>query len=119
VEALTYRMGPHTTSDDPSRYRSLEDEAPWAQRDPLALARAALEADGLADQAFFEEADAAGARLAAAARERCGSLQAPPLEDFFGWVYGSANRLVAEELAAWRASGGAAEREPAAAGAAR
>jgi pyruvate dehydrogenase E1 component alpha subunit len=102
VEALTYRRGPHTTSDDPSRYRTAEQEAAWEARDPVALARAALEADGLADQAFFDAADAAGSRLAAEARQRCASLQAPPLEDCFGWAYGSEHRLVAEEAAAWR-----------------
>ncbi|MDR2454778.1 MAG: hypothetical protein LBD51_09730 [Bifidobacteriaceae bacterium] len=117
VEAVTYRLGPHTTSDDPSRYRSPQDEAPWAARDPIALARAALEADGLADQAFFEAADAAGAALAAAARQRCGSLQPPGLEELFGWVYASENRLVAEELAAWqRGLAGAAQPAPELAG---
>jgi pyruvate dehydrogenase E1 component alpha subunit len=100
IEAETYRLGPHTTSDDPSRYRAAEEEAEWASRDPIARARRELTAAGWADQAFFDQADAAGARLAAHARERCGSLQAPPLEAFFDWAYGSDNRLVAEELGA-------------------
>jgi len=36
IEAVTYRMGPHSTSDDPSRYRSPGEEAAWAARDPVA-----------------------------------------------------------------------------------
>jgi pyruvate dehydrogenase E1 component alpha subunit len=35
IEAVTYRMGPHSTSDDPSRYRSPGEEAAWAARDPV------------------------------------------------------------------------------------
>ena len=36
IEALTYRIGPHTTTDDPGRYRQAADEAPWRDADPLA-----------------------------------------------------------------------------------
>jgi len=35
IEALTYRLGPHTTSDDPTIYRSDEELKYWEQRDPL------------------------------------------------------------------------------------
>lgn len=35
IEAVTYRMGPHSTSDDPTRYRSEEEIAEWAKRDPI------------------------------------------------------------------------------------
>jgi pyruvate dehydrogenase E1 component alpha subunit len=36
VEALTYRMGPHSSSDDPTRYRSNEEVEAWGKKDPLA-----------------------------------------------------------------------------------
>jgi 2-oxoisovalerate dehydrogenase E1 component alpha subunit len=42
IEAVTYRMGPHTTADDPSRYRGDEDVAPWARLDPIARCAAYL-----------------------------------------------------------------------------
>jgi pyruvate dehydrogenase E1 component alpha subunit/2-oxoisovalerate dehydrogenase E1 component alpha subunit len=35
IEAVTYRMGPHSSSDDPSRYRSDEEVAAWAKKDPI------------------------------------------------------------------------------------
>src|SRR5690606_37445269 len=35
IEAVTYRMGPHTTSDDPSIYRTKEEENAWAEKDPI------------------------------------------------------------------------------------
>lgn len=43
IEALTYRMGGHTTSDDPSRYRDAKEVAAWAKKDPIARMRKYLE----------------------------------------------------------------------------
>ena len=43
VEALTYRLGPHSSSDDPSRYRDEQEVAAWRERDPLVLFRRYLE----------------------------------------------------------------------------
>jgi pyruvate dehydrogenase E1 component alpha subunit len=39
IEAVTYRVGPHTTADDPGRYRPAEDAAGWRERDPLERVR--------------------------------------------------------------------------------
>ena len=52
IEAVTYRMGPHTTSDDPTRYRSHADEEEWRAKDPLARLRALLHTEGLVDDRF-------------------------------------------------------------------
>ena len=46
IEALTYRLGPHTTSDDPGRYRVAEEEAEWRPRDPLERVRRYLANEG-------------------------------------------------------------------------
>jgi 2-oxoisovalerate dehydrogenase E1 component alpha subunit len=43
IEAVTYRMGPHTTSDDPTRYRSDEEIAAWVQLDPIERCRRHLQ----------------------------------------------------------------------------
>ena len=43
IEALTYRAGPHTTNDDPHRYRTAEEEASWEGRDPIERVRLYLE----------------------------------------------------------------------------
>lgn len=67
IEAVTYRLGPHTTSDDPSRYRSPEEERAWEPQDPLRRLRQLLEARGLWDaqvqqaleRAVMEEIDEA------------------------------------------------------------
>ncbi|HEY8406082.1 MAG TPA: pyruvate dehydrogenase (acetyl-transferring) E1 component subunit alpha [Acholeplasma sp.] len=42
IEAVTYRMGPHTTSDDPSIYRTKEEENAWAEKDPIKRFKAYL-----------------------------------------------------------------------------
>ena len=46
LEALTYRMGAHTTSDDPTRYRTEEELKPWVQRDPIERTRKYLSMTG-------------------------------------------------------------------------
>jgi pyruvate dehydrogenase E1 component alpha subunit len=46
IEALTYRMGGHSTSDDPNAYRGPEDLEAWRARDPVELVRQYLERRG-------------------------------------------------------------------------
>jgi len=58
IEAMTYRMGAHTTSDDPTKYRVSAEEQSWARRDPIARMRAYLEGRGAA-ASFFDDLDAA------------------------------------------------------------
>ncbi len=61
IEAETYRMGAHTTSDDPTKYRNKEEEEAWKPRDPVSRVRKYLEANGLWDerkeQAWKEECE--------------------------------------------------------------
>jgi pyruvate dehydrogenase E1 component alpha subunit len=61
IEALTYRYGPHTMSgDDPTRYRTGEEQSEWEQKDPLIRFRKFLEGKGLwsekDEEAVIEEA---------------------------------------------------------------
>ncbi len=51
VEALTYRMGVHTTADDPTRYRKEEELREWEKKDPISRFQSYLHAKGLLDQA--------------------------------------------------------------------
>jgi pyruvate dehydrogenase E1 component alpha subunit len=46
IEALTYRMGGHSTNDDPNAYRGSEALTPWADRDPIVRLRRFLERSG-------------------------------------------------------------------------
>ena len=48
IESLTYRLGPHTTADDPSRYRPADEYQDWKEsRDPIQRMGGYLMAHGL------------------------------------------------------------------------
>ena len=106
IEALTYRMGAHTTSDDPTKYRTSDEEQSWAQRDPIARMRAFLEGRG-ASAAFFDDVDAAAAAYADDVRVRTNALGDIPTTVMFDHVYGDVHPLVQEQqrwLAEYEAS---------------
>jgi 2-oxoisovalerate dehydrogenase E1 component alpha subunit len=69
IEAFTYRMGAHTTADDPTRYRLSAETEAWREKDPIDRFRTYLRAEGILDEeqeaAIAAEADAFAARLRA------------------------------------------------------
>lgn len=69
IEAVTYRMGPHTTSDDPTRYRDKEEVEAWRRRDPITRVEALLRSLGEFDDAFVASVDADADALAAQVRD--------------------------------------------------
>ncbi|WP_082561553.1 pyruvate dehydrogenase (acetyl-transferring) E1 component subunit alpha [Microbacterium sp. Root61] len=71
IEAVTYRMGPHTTSDDPTRYRDPEELERWRRRDPIARVEALLRSQGAMDDEFVTSVAADADRLAAEVRSAC------------------------------------------------
>ncbi|HVA89152.1 MAG TPA: pyruvate dehydrogenase (acetyl-transferring) E1 component subunit alpha [Chloroflexota bacterium] len=88
IEALTYRIGPHTTSDDPTRYRPPEEFASWRDtRDPLARLRAYLETAGLWDGARQQELEAETQARVAAAVAAALAVPMPPAESMFENVF--------------------------------
>ncbi|MGG7464418.1 pyruvate dehydrogenase (acetyl-transferring) E1 component subunit alpha [Plantibacter sp. YIM 135347] len=83
IEAVTYRMGPHTTSDDPTRYRDETELAEWRAKDPILRVERFLEREGRFDDAVKTRVAAAADAAAAAVRAGCIALEAPaPLEVF-------------------------------------
>lgn len=106
IEALTYRMGAHTSSDDPSKYRENDEVAYWGARDPIARYEAYLRGKGVGDDFFAEVAEEAE-DLAAEVRARTMTLQDPPTTKIFEHVYTDAHPLVDAQrdwLAAYEAS---------------
>lgn len=89
IEALTYRMGGHSTSDDPLRYRGDEQLQPWAARDPIERVRHYLTRQGAWDdaqqEAYAAEVDARFRQAVAVAEQ----TPPPPLESMFEDVYAS------------------------------
>jgi pyruvate dehydrogenase E1 component alpha subunit len=96
IEAVTYRRGAHTTSDDPTKYRTRDEEALWAERDPIARMRAYLEGRGASAQ-FFADVDAEGEDVAADLRTRIVTLAEPAPADMFAHVYSEPHPLMTEQ----------------------
>ena len=97
---MTYRIAAHSTSDDPSRYRTQEEVDEWLKRDPVQAVRRHLVHEGLldddADKALEDELNA---EIAAAIAE-AESHAAPPRESLFDDVYASMPWHLAEQRAA-------------------
>jgi pyruvate dehydrogenase E1 component alpha subunit len=110
IEAQVYRLGPHSTSDDPRRYRSDTELAEWKEKDPVARLKHELRGSGALteenDQAIWEEAKQEVARAVEAAEKL------PPVDPLtlFDDVYAvrpPALERQREELARSLAAGGA------------
>ena len=86
VEAVTYRMEAHTTSDDPSRYRADEEVAHWADRDPILRLESELEAAGLLGDELRDEVEHAATTEAARVRATIEGAVEPEPTDLFDHV---------------------------------
>ncbi|WP_371808289.1 thiamine pyrophosphate-dependent dehydrogenase E1 component subunit alpha [Agromyces sp. Marseille-P2726] len=98
IEALTYRMGAHTTADDPTKYRADAEVQHWAERDPITRYRTWLAGRG-ASAAFFDDVDTEASDVASDLRRRALELPAPTREKIFAHVYSEPHPVMAEELA--------------------
>jgi len=87
IEAYTYRMGAHTTSDDPTRYRIAAEVEEWKGKDPIKRLRAYLEREEIADDAFFGSVEDEAAREAVSLRERVLAMPDPQPLDMFDHVF--------------------------------
>ncbi len=105
IEAVTYRMGPHSSSDDPTRYRSKDEVAEWQRKDPIERMRKYLEVKGLwssaKEEALRKELDA---HITDTIRE---VEKAPPpaLETLFTDVYEDLTPVLKEQMEAYLSSG--------------
>lgn len=96
IEAITYRMGPHTSSDDPTKYRTDDETAGWAALDPIARFETYLRSRGEGDD-FFNDVKAEAADFAEDIRRRTLELDVPPVDDMFDNVYSEPHPLIDEE----------------------
>jgi len=97
IEAFTYRMGAHTTTDDPTRYRLAAELEAWKLKDPVERVKAYLVRTGGADQAFFEDIDAEAADVGRGVRQACLAMPDPEPMAIFENVYSEPNALLAAE----------------------
>ncbi len=87
VEAFTYRMDAHTTSDDPTRYRLADELELWKLKDPIERVRVHLVRTHGVEQEFFDGVQAQADELAARFRQFCVDMPAPPPDRMFANVY--------------------------------
>ena len=94
IEAFTYRMAAHTSSDDPTRYRHADELEVWRLRDPIERLKVFLARQGVADRQFFDQIDHEADELAVAVREGVRSMPEPPSQAMFDHVYAEPHALV-------------------------
>jgi len=87
IEAITYRMGPHTTSDDPTRYRSEVEVAHWAALDPIDRYRTYLQGIGVWSERLEERVTARSKRVRAELRESVVGADDFDVGEMFDTVY--------------------------------
>jgi 2-oxoisovalerate dehydrogenase E1 component alpha subunit len=97
IEAFTYRMGAHTTTDDPTRYRLAAELETWKLKDPIERVKAYLVRNDLADEKFFTDLTAESDQLGVTIRKACREMPDPDALAIFENVYVEENALLEAE----------------------
>jgi pyruvate dehydrogenase E1 component alpha subunit len=103
IEAFTYRMGAHTTTDDPTRYRVAAELEAWKLRDPIERVKAYLLRSGAADASYIDQVDAEADDLGAWLREACRAMPDPAPLSMFENVYAGPHPIIDAERATYAA----------------
>ncbi|MGP8000351.1 MAG: pyruvate dehydrogenase (acetyl-transferring) E1 component subunit alpha [Streptosporangiaceae bacterium] len=103
IEAFTYRMGAHTTTDDPTRYRLASELEAWKLKDPIERVKAYLVRTGAADAAFFAGVDQQADELGRRVRKACLEMPDPQPLAMFENVYAERSALLDSERAEYAA----------------
>jgi len=97
IEAYTYRMGAHTTSDDPTRYRGAGELEAWQAKDPIDRMKLFLAKQQIADEGFFAEVDEQARAESVHLRERVLAMPDPAPVTMFDNVYADGSALIDAE----------------------
>ena len=103
VEAFTYRMAAHTTSDDPTKYRISAEVEIWKLRDPIARYKRWLSSEGIADHEYFDSIDREADELGEHVRTATVAMLDPDVGDIFDQVYVDPHRQVEDDKASFTA----------------
>ena len=102
IEAETYRLGPHTTADDPTKYRTDADLEGPLRRDPMLRLEKHLRDNGYADDAFFAEVAESAQQVANGVREAVLNSEVADFEYFFDRVYVQEHQQVEDDREFYR-----------------
>lgn len=101
IEAMTYRIGPHSTADDATRYRDEEEVAEWRVRDPIERFRRFLASNGVADEGFVATCEADAETWVAEIRAGITSVGAPPVPEMFDHAFAEPPATVLRQRERW------------------
>ncbi len=87
IEAVTYRIGPHSTADDASRYRDEDEVTRWRERDPIERLRRFLAARGVVDDAYSTACENGAETWVAEVRAGITALGPPPAAEAFDHAF--------------------------------
>jgi pyruvate dehydrogenase E1 component alpha subunit len=98
IEGVTYRFGPHTTADDPTKYRKEDEIEPWKELDPLVRLRLYLKGGRLwSDEVERQVTEKAQQEIDRAVKE-AEAVPAPGVEDIFKYVYAEMTPQLKEQM---------------------
>ena len=98
IEAVTYRIGDHTTADDASRYRSKETVEQWKKKDPIDRLIRYMISQGLWDEAYGQQTTANARARVEAAVEELQAIAPPQPKDMFRFIFQEMTEELREQM---------------------
>jgi pyruvate dehydrogenase E1 component alpha subunit len=98
IEGVTYRFGPHTTADDPTKYRPEEEVETWKPLDPLVRLRYYLKGKGLWDEGVEKKLTEEAQKEIDQAVKDAEAVPAPEVDEIFKYVFAEMTQPQEEQL---------------------
>lgn len=97
IEFITYRMGAHTTADDPTKYRSKDEVEYWRERDPIKRFQIYLKEKGIWNEEYEKEAQEEAKKLVEDAVQKAEDYKADP-KDMFRYTFAHMTKDLEEQM---------------------
>jgi len=98
IEGVTYRFGPHTTADDPTKYRTDEEIERWKPLDPLVRLRLYLKGKGLWSEEVEKQMTEEAQKEIDQVVKEAEAVPVPEVEDIFKYVYAEMTPQLKEQM---------------------
>jgi pyruvate dehydrogenase E1 component alpha subunit len=98
IEGVTFRFGPHTTADDPTKYRTEEEIGPWRPLDPLVRLRLYLKGKGIWNEEVEQRLTEEAQKDIDQAVKDAEAVPVPELEDIFKYVFAEMTPQLREQM---------------------
>lgn len=98
IEAVTYRLGDHTTSDDAERYRDDEEVNKWKERDPLKRLKTYMRDKDIVEESWFDKKREEAKEQVNEAEDTAADMVSPDLEDIFRYHFEETPQILEDQL---------------------